>query len=320
MKVIVIIILSSLLNTHAALCADTPPFDLENWEHAYHLKLNFDTYHPQGLIKMGKRFYLSTYDMDNEQGYVIEFDGNGNQTNKIKMGKKPRYHTSGLDSDGRYIWIAMSERRKNSTAEFFIIEPETMKVEPVTDWNGNPYVFDDHIGTLAFDVENNLLIGFNWDSVNIYTWDFSWSSDGVPSLDAASVKKYRNAGGVAYQDCKYFSFGEILCCGYDIRSAPGKGLFHGIPALCEKLNCAKGRVDELNAAHLDKVPVPRVDASIYPVKYMAAYNAFWYSSDKNYLFFVPENDTSYLEGYVNPNIPCSVEVDLESVPDPAFMY
>ncbi|KAL1974859.1 hypothetical protein VTN31DRAFT_5063 [Thermomyces dupontii] len=73
------------------------------------------------------------------------------------------YHGGGLDYDGRYIWITLSQYRPNSTATIARIDPLTLKSERLFRTN-------DHNGGIVHDTVTDNLVTLSWGSRNATTW------------------------------------------------------------------------------------------------------------------------------------------------------
>ena len=98
------------------------------------IPLNFNTFHPQGMVKIGDTFYLSAvdirkpttrypqlqdgYDRDTGEGvgHLFKFDAKGNLIADLTLGEGSIYHPGGIDYDGKWIWVPAAEYRPNSRA------------------------------------------------------------------------------------------------------------------------------------------------------------------------------------------------------------
>ena len=97
------------------------------WEFVGSVDLKFDTYHPQGLLKVGDTFYITTvkvarrprYSRNGKQitvqdegagkGYLIQFDAEGNLLKKIELFEGTIFHPGGKDFDGEHIWVPITK-------------------------------------------------------------------------------------------------------------------------------------------------------------------------------------------------------------------
>ena len=169
--------------------------------------LTFDAHHPQGMVRIGSTWWISTVDVGARQGYVMAADWAGNLIEQIPIGDERRYHPGGMDFDGSALWIASAEYVPNSTATVYRMEP-----------GGSPehaFDVDDHVGAIARCGTDGDLVGWSWGSRRFYRW----SVDG--QLQSAQVNP---AFFVDHQDCQWLDSGHLLCGGVaevDLASGPG---------------------------------------------------------------------------------------------------
>src|SRR5262249_34116356 len=104
------------------------------WRPVATLPLNFPTHHPQGMVRVGDRFFVTSVEiieptqrypsprdgMDRSagrgRGYLFEIDMQGNLKRQAVLGEGDVYHPGGIDYDGRAIWVPVAEYRPNSRA------------------------------------------------------------------------------------------------------------------------------------------------------------------------------------------------------------
>ena len=119
------------------------------WNPVATIPINFNTYHPQGMVKIGDVFFLSTvdirkpttrypqlqdgYDRDTGEGlgHLFKFDAKGNLLGDLTLGEGSVYHPGGMDYDGKSIWVPAAEYRPNSRAIIYRVDPATMKATEV---------------------------------------------------------------------------------------------------------------------------------------------------------------------------------------------
>ena len=88
------------------------------WTQVAAIPINFNTYHPQGMVKIGDTYFVSTvdirkpttrfaqlqdgYDRDTGEGvgHLIKFDSKGNFITDLTLGEGSIYHPGGMDYDG----------------------------------------------------------------------------------------------------------------------------------------------------------------------------------------------------------------------------
>jgi hypothetical protein len=106
------------------------------WTPLSNFKLQFKTYHPQGMVKVGNVYYMSSVEiledtqkypqpqngLDRSAGkgkaHLFKFDGSGKLLADIILaeGEGDVYHPGGIDFDGKYIYVPVAEYRPNSAA------------------------------------------------------------------------------------------------------------------------------------------------------------------------------------------------------------
>ncbi|MGD9738877.1 MAG: DUF6454 family protein [Bauldia sp.] len=151
------------------------------WELVDTITLGFETFHPQGLVKIGDRLFLSSveiieptqrYDapqngMDRTagvgRGHLFELDLAGNLVNDLVLGEGDVYHPGGIDFDGTYIWVPVAEYRPNSHAIVYRVDPATMEATEM-------FRFADHVGGVVHNTEAQSLHGVSWGSRRFYAW------------------------------------------------------------------------------------------------------------------------------------------------------
>src|SRR5207249_8839030 len=88
------------------------------WNPVAAIPIAFNTYHPQGMVKIGDTYFVSTvdirkqttrypqlqdgYDRDTGEGvgHLIKFDAKGNLITDLTLGEGSVYHPGGMDYDG----------------------------------------------------------------------------------------------------------------------------------------------------------------------------------------------------------------------------
>lgn len=146
------------------------------------LAVPFEDHHPQGMVKIGDDFYLSTvriaerpapyaapqdgYDRSpgKGSGFLLKISGTGELLGTTALGEGDIYHPGGLDFDGTSIWVPVAEYRPNSASIVYRVDPATMKATEI-------FRFADHLGGLTVDRENHRLHAVSWGSRRFYQWD-----------------------------------------------------------------------------------------------------------------------------------------------------
>ena len=208
------------------------------WKLVQTLPIRFTTFHPQGMVKIGDVFYVSSveikvrttrypqpvdgYDRDPGEGigHLFKIDVSGNLVADLRLGEGTIYHPGGIDFDGRYIWVPVAEYRPNSRSIVYRVDPETMKATAVLR-------FADHIGAVARNIDDWTLHGVSWGSRRFYRWTLG-RDERVTNATAtpASLRRLNPSHYVDYQDCKYVGGRKMLCTGVtEVRQTPNSEPF-----------------------------------------------------------------------------------------------
>jgi len=207
-----------------------------DWQLVEQVPLRFDAHHPEGLVRLGDRYVLSTVEVTQPRqryqppgtlidgtdrtpgagiGHLISFDAEGNQLADKRLDDGADiYHPGGLDYDGEHIYAAVAEYRPNRPSILYRVDPSSLAATEVL---RTP----DHIGGIVHDTQRNRLIGLNWGARTAYSWKVQ--GDGVKLLDTTANPSHF----VDYQDCKYvgraarFPHPLMLCGGIAGLRHPG---------------------------------------------------------------------------------------------------
>ena len=192
------------------------------WKPVAQIPLSFPMFHPQGMVKIGDFFYVSSveittptrkfdkpeggYDRDTGEGkgHLFKIDAKGNLIADVLLAI---YHPGGIDFDGEAIFVPVAEYRPNSAAIVYRVDPATMKSKEV-------FRYKDHLGGLVHDKEKKTLNAVSWGSRRFYT--FALDQNGhVANADAdrGQLAKLNPSHYIDYQDCKYLGQSEMLCGG-----------------------------------------------------------------------------------------------------------
>jgi hypothetical protein len=198
------------------------------WTRVKAIPIKFTTHHPQGMVKIGERLFVSSveikvrttryptpidgYDRDTGEGvgHLFEIDRDGALVADLKLGEGSIYHPGGIDYDGRFIWVPVAEYRPNSRSIVYRVDPSTMTATPVLR-------FADHIGAIVRNTDDNALHGVSWGSRRFFRWTLD--SDGRVG-EAGNTRTLNPSHYVDYQDCKYAGRRRMFCTGVtEIRRA-----------------------------------------------------------------------------------------------------
>ena len=269
------------------------------WRPVTSIPAQFDTQHPQGMVKIGDTLFISSveittptkrfaqpqgdYDRDTGAGvgHLYKVDMKGNLVTDLKLGEGSIYHPGGIDYDGRYIWVAVAEYRPNSRSIIYRVDPATMQATEV-------FRYGDHIGGIVHNRDDRTLHGVSWGSRRFYRWTL----DGAGRVGNADIapEKLRVANPahyIDYQDCKYLGRGEMLCSGltnYQIKADAPRFALGGI----EIVDLSTNRVTH-------QVPIQLWTPSGLPM----TQNPVWIEPTAGGLraYFMPEDGKSTLYVY-----------------------
>jgi hypothetical protein len=168
------------------------------WSLAESVPIRFNTYHPQGMVKIGDTFFVSSVDRDGHAGHLFKIDKAGNLVADLPLSEGALYHPGGMDYDGRDIWVPLAEYRPDSQAIIYRVSPATMKATEVLR-------VADHIGAVIHDTDDHAVYGMSWGSRRFYRW----ARDGAGRMSRTLNPSHY----VDYQDCKYIGAHRALCGG-----------------------------------------------------------------------------------------------------------
>lgn len=206
------------------------------WRLVQKVPLKFDAHHPEGIVRLGDHFVLSTVEVTEPTqryqppgtiidgtdrtpgkgiGHLIAFDGQGNQLADQRVDDGANiYHPGGLDYDGDDLWVAVAEYRPNKPSILYKVDPRTLVPQEVLRTA-------DHIGGIVHDTERDRVLGLNWGSRTAYDWKLRHRG----AMLRAQVMNPSHF--IDYQDCKYlgeprgFRDPMMLCSGIAGLRHPG---------------------------------------------------------------------------------------------------
>ncbi len=269
------------------------------WKSVAQIPLSFPTFHPQGMVKIGDFFYVSSveittptrkfdkpeggYDRDTGEGkgHLFKIDAKGNLIADVLLGEGSIYHPGGIDFDGEAIFVPVAEYRPNSAAIVYRVDPATMKSKEV-------FRYKDHLGGLVHDKEKKTLNAVSWGSRRFYT--FALDENGhVANADAdrGQLAKLNPSHYIDYQDCKYLGQSEMLCGGLTNYQPKKDGPKFALGGL-EVVNLVSNQP-------VYQIPVQLWTDTGLPM----TQNPFWIEPTDNGLmaYFAPEDDKSTIYVY-----------------------
>ena len=252
-----------------------------SWTPVSTVPIQFKTFHPQGMVKIGGEFIVSSVDKDLHVGHVFKIGPNGNKLADIKLGEGEIYHPGGIDYDGKNIWVPVGEYRRDSRSIIYRVDPKTMKATEV-------FRVADHIGAIVHNTDDGSLHGVSWGSRRFYRWtlgpDLRVTNSGVPP---EQLRTLNTSHYVDYQDCKYAGARRMLCTGVtEMRQSPKAPPF--------RLG-GMDLVDLTDGRPLHQVPVLLWTRSGFDM----THNPVWIEATPKGLrgYFMPEDDLSTIYVY-----------------------
>jgi hypothetical protein len=269
------------------------------WTLAAKVPVSFKTYHPQGMVRIGDTFIVSSvevrvppkrlptpaggYDRDTGEGvgHLFKIDSAGQLIADLKLGEGGIYHPGGIDYDGVSIWVPVAEYRPNGRSLVYRVDPGTMTATKVL-------AFNDHIGAIVHDAATHTLHGVSWGSRRFYRWTLD-DKGRVTNAAATpeSLRRLNPSHYVDYQDCKSIAGERMLCTGVaDMRRTP-----EAPPLRLGGLDL----VDLKDGRPVHQVPVLLWTAGGLPM----TQNAVWLEPTATGLraYFMPEDDASTIYIY-----------------------
>ncbi len=257
-----------------------------SWHPAATIPIAFRTFHPQGLVKIGNVFFLSSVEVHDRQagrgvGHLFKLTDAGALISDLRLGEGALYHPGGIDYDGKDVWVPLAEYRPNSRSIIYRVNPETMTATRVL-------AFEDHIGAIVHDTAGRALYGVSWGSRRFYRWTLD-DNGRVTNADArpASLQRLNPSHYIDYQDCKFVMRDRMLCTGVAVLQGP---------SLLSTFRLGGLELVDLKESR----PVHQVPVSLWTSTGLdMTHNASWFEVSAAGLrgYFVPEDDRSRIYVY-----------------------
>lgn len=196
------------------------------WQQTSKLKLNFPTYHTEGIAYSPDHIFLSAvqiteptvkyptpqdgYDRTPGKGigHLFVMDKAGNLQKDIILGEGDMYHPGGIDFDGTNVWVPVAQYRPNSSAIIYKVDATSLDVH-------KQFEVKDHFGGIVLDKQTGHLVGNTWGSRRFAEWD--------PQGKELSTWENPNYF-IDYQDCQYVPNAKMLCAGVtNLPQTPAAG-------------------------------------------------------------------------------------------------
>ncbi|WJH26077.1 DUF6454 family protein [Pseudarthrobacter defluvii] len=197
-----------------------------DWQQTSRLKLNFPTFHTEGIAYSQDHIFLSAvqilepttkfptpqggYDRTPGKGigHLFVMDRAGNLQKDITLGEGDMYHPGGIDFDGTNVWVPVAQYRPDSSAIIYKVDAATLDVH-------KQFEVKDHFGGIIFDKQTGHLVGNTWGSRRFAEWD----------LQGKELSTWENPNYfIDYQDCQYVPNARMLCAGVtNLPQTPAAG-------------------------------------------------------------------------------------------------
>lgn len=250
--------------------------DTTTWKQVTAISLAFPAHHPQGMVKVGPYFYMSSVEVHDRAagkgvGHLFKFDSGGKLIADLRLGEGAMYHPGGIDYDGEAIWIPVAEYRPDSKSIVYKVDPASLTATEV-------FRFADHLGGIVHDTDSHTLHGINWGSRDYYSWKFD-SNDSIINESLTGNRRIANPSFyIDYQDCHCVGNNRMLCGGLkNYRNANSVFRLGGLEL-----------VDLSDHSPVHQIPVQLWSPSGKPM----TQNPFWLESTEQGIkaYFVPDDE------------------------------
>ena len=197
-----------------------------NWQQTAKLKLNFPTYHTEGIAFSEDHIFLSSVEIIEPTtkfpspqdgfdrtpgkgiGHLFVMDKDGNLQKDIILGEGDMYHPGGIDFDGTNVWVPVAQYRPNSSSIIYKVDANTLDVS-------KQFEVKDHFGGIVMDKQTGHLVANTWGSRRFAEWD----------LRGKELSTWQNPNFfIDYQDCQYVPNSKMLCAGItNLPQTPAAG-------------------------------------------------------------------------------------------------
>ena len=291
------------------------------WRQTAAIPLRFNTHHPQGMVRVGREFYLSSVEVTRETrryrepvggadrdegagiGHLFKFNDQGQLLEDLRIGEGSIYHPGGIDYDGRFIWIPVAEYRPESRS--IVYQVDLMNRDGMVSRDGmanrdgmvarESFRFNDHLGGIVHQVETRTLHAVSWGARRFYHWPLALPNTRELGLATYHPRRADRPGRqlnrsfyIDYQDCHYLGAGEMLCGGLrEYRNGTEKLSLGGL----ELVDLATGLARQQVPVELwtsAGLPMTRNPFWVEPLDQEAGLRAFFVPEDRQSTLYVYE--------------------------------
>jgi hypothetical protein len=196
------------------------------WQAVATIPVDGRVFHPQGMVKIGEDFFVSSVEVSESPrrfgspdttgfdrspgsgaGHLFRITSTGHIAADVVLGEGTVFHPGGMDFDGHYLWVPVAEYRPNSRTIVYRVDPSTLTPMPVLR-------VADHLGAIVIDPDRKTLHGVSWGSRRFYEWPLPSGGTTAGSGFAAVPPARDNPSHyVDYQDCAFAGRRRMLCTG-----------------------------------------------------------------------------------------------------------
>ena len=291
------------------------------WRQTAAIPLRFNTHHPQGMVRVGREFYLSSVEVTRETrryrepvggadrdegagiGHLFKFNDQGQLLEDLRIGEGSIYHPGGIDYDGRFIWIPVAEYRPESRSIVYQVDLTNRDEMANRDGMANrdemvareSFRFSDHLGGIVHQFETRTLHAVSWGARRFYHWPLALPNTRElqpvtyhPRRADRPERQLNRSFYIDYQDCHYLGAGEMLCGGLrEYRNGTEKLSLGGL----ELVDLATGLARQQVPVELwtsAGLPMTRNPFWIEPLDEEAGLRAFFVPEDRQSTLYVYE--------------------------------
>jgi hypothetical protein len=185
------------------------------WQLTSRLKLDFPTFHTEGIAFTEDHIFLSSVEIleptvkfpspqggydrtaGKGKGHLFVMDKAGKLQKDIVLGEGDMYHPGGIDFDGTNVWVPVAQYRPNNSSIVYRVDAKSLDVQ-------KQFEVKDHFGGIVMDKQTGHLIGNTWGSRRFAEW----------TLQGKELSTWQNPDNfIDYQDCQYAANSKMLCAG-----------------------------------------------------------------------------------------------------------
>ena len=185
------------------------------WKQVEAIPINFLTHHPQGMVKIGEHFFVSSveiktptkrfpepvdgYDRDTGEGvgHLFKIDRRATRRRHSRSARARSTIRAGSTTTASYIWVPVAEYRPNSRSIIYRVDPKTMTATEV-------FRFGDHIGGHRPQHRRQDPARRQLGLAAVLPMDARRATARSPTpMRAGEAADPQHAHYIDYQDCKY---------------------------------------------------------------------------------------------------------------------